>query len=153
MTWWNKKSKPEDEPNAFESTREGKLGNMSTLGSELAPPPPDPEPDLSTKPADIVGFCFGYVCPEKHVGPTFESITMDGYKERRACDTCGAVAKPATIRRIAEAMWLDCGHRGYHAWEPLWCWTQYFPRSRNRIWNHHEFVHFLDTPKPARRKK
>lgn len=114
-------------------------------------PPKDPEPDLSTKPKDIVGYCFGYVCPKKHVNSTFENITVDGYKERRACQTCGAVAKPAVIRRVAEGLWQDWGSYDFFAKKHVsnWGWRQWY--SRNYLWTKSEFVHYLDTP--GRRKK
>jgi hypothetical protein len=101
------------------------------------------------------------VCPKKHVGQTFESITIDGYKERRACNTCGGVAKPATIRRVAEAAW---GNRStpkpfYLNPPPDWGWYNhydgYFGLSLGwgkPLWTSYKFVHFLDTPKPRRKK-
>lgn len=114
--------------------------------------PKDPPPDLSTKPDDIIGYCFGYVCPKKHVGETFESITMDGYKVRKVCGVCGRVSKPATVKRAAEAKWED--HGGYYRHsemrDPAWKWSHkkpgygwYIPNTR---WTELTLVQFLDTP-------
>lgn len=129
---------------------------INTKALKEAEKPKDPEPDLSTKPKDLVGYCFGYVCPKKHVNSTFENISVDGYKERRACQTCGGVAKPAVVQRTAEARWLDLGDRFaaiYHPqpYEPSWGWTLYRWRLADINWTAHKFVHYLDTP--TRRKK
>ena len=136
MTWWSRNTVTPT-PNA--------------LAKSLPKIILDPEPDLSTKPKDIVGYCFGYVCPKKHVGSTFENITIDGYKERRACQTCGAVAKPAVVKRTAEARWE--ASRGIFSW-----WQnyrapagRYSPASLFTQYTRYEFVHYLDTP--TRRKK
>lgn len=115
-------------------------------------PPKPPEPDLSTKPKDIVGYCFGFACPKKHVQFTFESITVDDFKRRQACDTCGAVAKPAVVKRIAPPEWVASG-KGM--------WRQYYllnmggslaweDKTKPR-WSVYEFFHYLESPK--RRKK
>jgi len=121
-------------------------------------PPKDPEPDLATKPKDIVGYCFGYACPKKHVNSTFENITVDGYKERRACQTCGAVAKPAVVKRIAEARWID--YHKFSLWgtrEPSWGWanrcSEHGPSSwlGEPSWTRYEFVRYLEAPR--KRKK
>lgn len=66
---------------------------------------PDPPPNLSTKPPDKVGYCFGYVCPQKHIGDTFDEITVDGYKERRLCQECGEVSQPAILKWFSEYQW------------------------------------------------
>ena len=157
MTWWNKKSKPEDLPEIIQST--GKPGEIIPCNNPLTAiilPPPDPEPNLSTKPADIVGYCFGYVCPKRHVGETFESITVDGYKERRACNTCGAVAKPAVVKQTSEARWIDT-NQYLSCFGPDWEWRHNFlvpgfsPANMMINWTSYEFVHYLDTPKPSRK--
>lgn len=158
MRWWNQ-SKWKDELEVIVLSEEPKPGQLIPCKNPATAvikvePPKDPEPDLSTKPKDIVGFCFGYVCPKKHVNSTFENITVDGYKERRACQTCGGVAKPAMVRRTAEASWINkampdpCNALP----EPDWEWRQYLLRtSFQTLWTRHEFVHYLDTP--GRRKK
>jgi len=123
-------------------------------------PPKDPEPDLSTKPKDIVGYCFGYVCPKKHVHGTFDGTTTDGYKERRACNECGKVAKPAVIKRIAEAAWDNRAYPTVYDRNPKpnWGWYNSYVSGLGKtmnfgdtLWTNHEFVHYLDTP--TRRKK
>jgi hypothetical protein len=120
--------------------------------------PTVPEPDLSTKPKDIIGYCFGFVCPKKHVNTTFESIQAEGYKERRVCQTCGAVTKPATVKRTAEAQWENRDHS--YRWgllpRPEWSWSHYYNLSNGYLstrWTKHELVRFLDSPKKTVRKK
>ena len=126
-------------------------------------PPPDPLPDLSTKPDGIVGYCFGYACPKKHTFGYFDSITLDGYKIRKPCPKCGEVSKPAVIKRTAEARWGDKANPSVfdlHP-EPNWGWyNSYLPSFGKSIglgdilWTSHEFVHYLDQkPRPRRRKK
>lgn len=161
MTWWNKKSKPVDDvillPEKPEPGTKVECDNPSAVVIV-----PDPEPDLSTKPPDKIGYCFGYVCPKKHVNEVFENITVDGYKERRACPKCGGVARPAVVCRIAEAKWGDRSYRDIFGNEPDpdWGWyntsSRYVPRALNwgnPIWTKYEFVHFLDEPKKTVRKK
>lgn len=119
-----------------------------------APPkPPDPEPDLSTKPADIIGYCFGFACPKKHVQNTFESVTVDGYKERLACNACGAVAKPCVVKRIAEATWRDWQnslYRGYSGVSnPYWGWGQTSMYNGRIMWTRYEFFHYLELGETA----
>lgn len=172
MAWWNRSSKPEDEipikdPSVVklkfgDSVRsqiiEAKPGQVITVDDpkEVVIAPKDPEPDLSTKPKDVVGYCFGYVCPKKHVQQPFESITLDGYKERRACQTCGGVSKPATVRRTAEPRWEDTSIVNIFERNPnpSWGWTTWQPRDwpwSQTWWTKYEFVHYLESPK--RRKK
>lgn len=131
---------------------ETELGGIIYRAEKTPEKPPAPEPDLSTKPKDIVGYCFGFACPKKHVQFTFESITVDDFKRRQACDTCGAVAKPAVVKRIAPPEWVASG-KGM--------WRQYYllnmggslaweDKTKPR-WSVYEFFHYLETPK--RRKK
>jgi hypothetical protein len=116
------------------------------------------EPDLSTKPKDIVGYCFGYACSKKHVDMYFDSITVDGYKERRVCQKCGGVSKPAIVKKVAEAVWRDYGIKSWVSlkdtfcatgpWTPHWYWKQFW---RGEIgWTSYSFIRFLE---PDRRKK
>jgi len=163
MTWWNHKTKP-GEPEVIVST--GKLGEIIPCDAPknvVVVPPKDPEPDLSTKPKDIVGYCFGYVCPKKHVGKTFESVTVDGYGERRACQECGGVGKPAVVKRIAEPQWGNTAHPDLldPNPKPRWGWYNCYwkylgwllskwANDEGMYWTRYEFVHYLDTP---RRKK
>ena len=127
-------------------------------------PPKDPESDLSTKPDDIVGYCFGYACPKKHTFGFFDSITLEGYNVRKPCPTCGGVSKPAVVKRTAEARWTDLARPSM--WEenpePKWGWYNSYSSGFGKsigwgetCWTRYEFVHFLDSPKPAakRRKK
>jgi hypothetical protein len=116
--------------------------------------PEPPAPDLATKPADIVGYCFGYVCPAHHVNETFDQITLEGYSSRKVCNKCGEVTRPATVKRTAVATWqrmiVD------HFRTPLrikWEWVQRYDFTRI-IWNKHEFIKFLDlVPAPTKSKK
>ncbi len=157
MTWWNSKSKPEDEISDPEQTIGSYVFLPSTTLKSLPPVPPTsrPEPDMSTKPKDVVGYCFGYVCPKKHVNSPFENITVDGYKERRACNTCGGVAKPAVVKRTAEAVWMNISSPSPFCTKlsSFFSWTQkpWF-NDYNIVWTKYEFVHYLDTPKPRKRK-
>jgi hypothetical protein len=124
--------------------------------SEPATKPEPPAPDLATKPADIVGYCFGYVCPEKHVNDKFDSITVDGYHERRVCQTCGAIARPATVKKIAEATW-ETFRQTYSTGktESTPYWMQHYPYSLfgrgggETRWNKFEFVKFLGVASPS----
>jgi hypothetical protein len=192
MAWWNRKSKPEDEDQDPEATigsynfpppttiplppkptpapdSKPDLGNHTQEVKEHLEKvgivvPKDPEPDLSTKPADVVGYCFGFVCPKKHVSKPFESITTDSFKERRVCQICGGVAKPATVKRTAEPRWSNCARPRVYGLspEPDWRWNNAYwsgigstystsSNDKNMIWTKHEFVQYLEIPK--RRKK
>ena len=160
--WWWPERTPNDDPNKLGSdSYEKKSGTDpekipgESLGSfpaeKFTEPEPDPEPDLSTKPEDVVGYCFGYACPKKHVFGFFDSITPDKYKVRRPCPDCGGISKPAVVRRVAEAKWGP-GPLMYWDGRGVWQWQQYF--HMEPLWNHFEFVHYLDSPKkPVRRKK
>lgn len=166
MSWWNQ-SKCKDEPEVIVLSEEPKPGQLIPCKNPATAvikvePPKDPEPDLSTKPKDIVGYCFGYVCPKKHVNSTFENITVDGYKERRACQTCGGVAKPAVVRKLAEARWgvtnlyiinyyMTRG-RNSEKPDPEWGWSQYGHQTACPLWTLHEFVHYLDTSDRGKKK-
>ena len=121
--------------------------------------PKDPEPDLATKPKDVVGYCFGYVCPKKHVSGTFETITLDGYNERRVCGTCGGVSQPSIVKKVAEAKWIDYSRSRRAPSTPNWGWAQYYVKGSgpsswigDPMWTRYEFVHYLDSPKPRRKK-
>jgi hypothetical protein len=100
-----------------------------------------PAPYMATKPADVVGYCFGFVCPSHHVNYPFESITTDGLRERKVCQTCGEVSRPATVKTTAEAQWV---HKWFtskdnHEFE----WTQY-SRFGRPFWTKIEFIKFLE---------
>jgi hypothetical protein len=170
MSWWNHKSKPDDPPEFVYgkpgTSVEVTIVDGKVLTEVIVPEttPPDPEPDLATKPKDIVGYCFGYACPKKHLFSTFESVTVDGYKERRACQQCGAVAKPAVVKRTAEPQWGNRAHIAIYDRNPKpnWGWFNAFWQGAGSlysgwvndpdlIWTKYEFVHYLETPK--RRKK
>ena len=114
---------------------------MTDTDKTIAPPP-----DLSTKPKDIIGYCFGFSCPNHHIGKTFDSITMDRYGEQRVCQTCGEISTPAIVKRTAEAQWIiensiDCLRYGYI---PRYGWHQTYYMSNDIIWTKHEFVRFLN---------
>jgi hypothetical protein len=115
-----------------------------TAPETIAPPP-----DLSTKPKDIIGFCFGFSCPNHHIEHTFYSITMDRYGEQRVCQTCGEISTPAIVKRTAEARWEDVWPinicHGSH-----FCYTQRIPgtltltNNGEIMWTKYEFVKFLN---------
>jgi hypothetical protein len=114
-----------------------------------------PEPDIATKPKDIVGYCFGFACPEHHVQNTFDSITVDKYGEQRVCQTCGGISTPAIVKRISEAMWIDTNPlkvmgRTYSEieYKPDWGWNQHHYLSMDEIWTNYEFVRFLNDANP-----
>ena len=155
MSWFKQCGTLSDDPLVMLEDRPGTIIQRDKPEDVVIVPPKDPEPDLSTKPKDIVGYCFGYVCPKKHVNSMFENITVDGYKERRACQTCGGVAKPAVIRRTAEAQWNNRNEISMFERnpEPNWGWSQTYGYYSNfeTMWTQLEFVHYLDTP--TRRKK
>jgi len=125
--------------------------------------PKDPEPNMSTKPKDIVGYCLGYACPKKHVFGFFDSITPDQYDVRKPCPTCGGISKPAAIRKVCEARWVD--HNMFSSYsqppKPDWRWRHdHFVPGFSVVnwypeWSRYEFVHYLDPvkPRPKRRKK
>ena len=167
MTWWNRKPKEPENifhgPSVQAESGTGKIipcdhpKDVILVSKEPEPPPPD----LPTKPNDIVGYCFGYVCPKKHVNSTFENITVDGYKERRACQACGAVSKPAVVKRTAEAQWGNKAQPEVYNLNPKpnWGWynsyTHYFGKTLDwghPLWTEHEFVHYLDTPKKTKKR-
>lgn len=114
-----------------------------------APPPPD----LSTKPADKIGYCFGWACPKRHVNGTFETINIEGHSERRVCQECGGICKPSVVKRTAEASW-ECidilgrlGSDGFGI-KYSWGWFQRYPYIVDPTmplrWTKREFVRFLD---------
>jgi hypothetical protein len=131
------------------------MDRIACLGIPLEPEKPkDPEPDLTTKPENFVKYYFGFVCPKKHIQETFETIKVEDYKIRRACQTCGKVSQPAVIRAIAEPEWSKSGYSQFTYWTdqtrkpPCDKWVWLIPFNSYR----YEFVHYLDTPKPRRRK-
>lgn len=151
MTWWNK-SRPSDKSEILVGVT-GECLPCEDPKNVVVIPPPGPPPNLSTKPADKVEYCFGYVCPKKHVSSTFENITIAGYEERRACQVCGEVAKPASVKKIAEAQWENVYGDGEWSWRqnlvgpkngysPVWWFTR---------WTRYKFVHYLDEPKPVKK--
>ena len=131
---------------------ETELGSIVYRAEKPPEKPAPPEPDFSTKPQDIVGYCFGFACPKKHVQDFFESITIDRYSERRACSKCGGVAKPAVVKRVAEAIW-DVDYWLQHEKEFFGAGSfgWYLPNKNKPAWNHYSFFHYLESPK--RRKK
>lgn len=114
--------------------------------------PANPEPDLSTKPVDKVGYAFGYICSKKHVNYTFDSITVEGYNIRKPCQTCGLLARPAIIKQTAEAKWVQgYGHSPTSISDLRtslnWVWKQCHYRNGKvcPLWTKKEFVRFLTT--------
>lgn len=160
MTWWNRKSRPEDEPEVFAAKSEEMI--PCDRPEEAIILPQDPEPDLATKPEDIVGYCFGYACPKKHTFGYFDSITLDGYKSRKPCQECGGISKPAVIKRTAEAQWGNTAYPSRFDFYPKPEWRWYnsyalgFGKSRgwgDTLWTSYEFVHYLNEPKPIKKHK
>jgi hypothetical protein len=126
-----------------------------TAPGTIAPPP-----DLSTKPKDIVGYCFGFSCPNHHIEHTFDSITMDRYGEQKVCQTCGEISTPAIVKRTAEAAWEELIYTpsiGYGESESLgWRWVNkrsimsWTKTGDNlTIWTKYEFVKFLNDGIPV----
>jgi hypothetical protein len=148
MKFWPHKAEedvPVEDPKTLPMKTYTVPGDSAATGTvHLTDKPADPPPDLSTKPDDIVGYCFGYVCPKKHVNDVFTSITVDGFKERRVCQKCGSLARPAIIRGISVAYW-GVVNRLF----PLWGWAH--RSNADTLFNRTEFFSYLDTPK--RRKK
>lgn len=168
-SWWPNTSPDEsapiepNDPKEVYAIKNMLAGTTPRAGSELAEPPKDPEPDLSTKPDDVVGYCFGYACPEKHVFGFFDSITLEGYNVRKPCQTCGGIGAPAVVRRIAEARWGDRSRPSM--WiatpEPDLGWYNAYSLSFGKstapfgdpCWTAYEFVHYLDSPRPRRTRR
>lgn len=112
--------------------------------------PKEPEPDMATKPADIVGYCFGFACPNGHVDHFFESITVDRFGERRVCDQCGYVSEPATIKRTAVAMWrANIVPYSFPLVYERHKWHQFSAYDASIAWNKFEFLKFLNDPVPT----
>jgi hypothetical protein len=166
MTWWNRKTKP-PEPYVVEAKgTPGEIIPCDNPKETVIVPPKDPPPNLSTKPKDVVGYCFGYVCPKKHVMQTFDNISIDRYKERRVCQTCGGISKPATVKRTSEPQWGDLSYRlafsdsvinkgewgWYNAyWSHIGKLLSTWAGDKDLLWTRHEFVHYLDTPKTRKK--
>lgn len=147
----NKKNTTPEEPTVAEST--AALEEISAPVVEL-----DPGPDQSTKPKDIVGFCFSFACSSKHVvGGDIESIDIDKLKERRTCQKCGKITKIAIVKRTAEALWLKT--YSYNGWNIpkiySWEWRQHFKTYDNfgggPLWTKKEFVGFVGAEKARKR--
>jgi hypothetical protein len=110
-----------------------------------------PLPDLSTKPEDIVGYCFGFSCTDGHIGKIFDLITMDKYAEQMVCQTCGQISTIAIVKRTAEAQFLDltlsneidCMRNGIK-YKPHYGWVQHYYMSDYIVWTRKEFVKFLN---------
>ena len=125
------------------------------------PTPTPPEPNLNTKPEDIISYCFGFACPEKHIQETFDKISVDGFKQRRACQKCGKLSEPCIVKQIAEARWkcrnLDsvimAQVRRWNAPPPDWGWTQAGYGSALYAWNKFEFFSYLEPKPPILRKR
>lgn len=100
-------------------------------------------PDLESKPEDIVGYCFGYACSGfLHVNFPFETISVEGFKDRKVCQKCGEISRPCTVRRIAEAFWDYLPHRSIGS-EHQYEWKQMDFHYRVQ-WSKFEFIKFLE---------
>lgn len=109
----------------------------------------DQEPDLSTKPKDKIGYCFGYACADRHVGFFLDSITATDAEVIKACQTCGKNAKLCSVKKTAEAQWyrwvdIDPGTKRL---PDEWFWTHrvYYPYGSiaGINWTKHEFNGFI----------
>lgn len=103
---------------------------------------PHPEPDMTTKPKDIVGYCFAFVCPKHHINRQLDSITINDSDIREVCSECGEVTKLATIKRSAEAQWVVSPNfydTRYH-----WRQVSYTLGKFYTHWNKLEFIKFID---------
>ena len=150
MTWWNRKSKPEDpgEPNHVFLTEKVSIEKIKEMY-----PPPDPEPEKTdtqgkTKPEDRVRYRIGLSCPNGHV----VALSLDNCLENIptgewVCPKCSLPARKATFKETAE-YFLNYVLGSYSSTRP----------NGYRIWdlNHgtetYEFVRYLDDPKPRRKK-
>lgn len=151
MTWWDRKSKPEDPPE-FVYGKPGTSIPATDPQHALVFMPSDPEPDLATKPEDAVGYCFGYACPEGHVGKTLDCVVGPA-DSRMICQTCGKVSKLAVVRRTAEYRWRKAMRR-YELFGPPsfeWGWFNSWLTGcglaqgiGDLIWTKYEVVRFLD---------
>jgi hypothetical protein len=101
-------------------------------------PPKDPEPTdcLSrSKPPDIVLFRPGLACNDRHVGALSPDNRVENIPNGTwLCSVCGKNCRPALIKEVKTHF---LGYLSYR-WE-------------NTV-DHREFVHFLDSPKPRRKK-
>jgi hypothetical protein len=152
MKWW-KFNKPEVKPVEVKFTVTAPPGTIIAVDGDpskytmIPEKPKDPEPDLSTMPKDRVSYSFGFVCPKKHVLNLFDSITIDGYSERRVCATCGGVSKPCVVKKIWKPKWsLGRPEQSYfyiHPAPATWGWwggTSDF-----------KFFHYLENPKRGKK--
>lgn len=112
------------------------------------------EPDYSTKPADIIGYCFGYACPSGHVHNTFDKLDMNDLHLWHVCQQCGEVSRVCTVKRIAEAQWKPyCTKEVMHkvtflitrTFEHRWEQVTFigFGRGSRVTWTQTEFIRFV----------
>jgi hypothetical protein len=151
--------KPVEEPKEPEEKLDEDLQEVLDKPETTSAPPP--EPNLNTKPEDIISYCFGFVCPEKHIQEMFEAISVDGFKQRRACKKCGKLSEPCIVRQIAEARW-ECLNldtiimfrmQNLYAPPAKWGWDQSGYGSVVYGWNKFEFVSYLEPKTPILRKR
>jgi hypothetical protein len=65
-------------------------------------------PDLSTKPRDIEEYAFAPVCELDHVtGYGQIRLSTKDLETITACSQCGRAARYQTIKRYAEAVWVE----------------------------------------------
>jgi hypothetical protein len=97
--------------------------------------------DPPTKPEDRTREVFGLSCPNHHLIPSKPGtiLPLSGM-----CTTCGKTMKPSLLLRRDQAF------RGIDAY---WVFYYFSPFS-GELWSStvYEFVRYLDTPKPRRKK-
>lgn len=105
---------------------------------------PDPEPDLSTKPKDIIGYCFGFACADKHVANLLEEINTKTFGIVKMCQVCGKTSKLCKVKRTAEAQWGE-EYNSYRISNKVkkFEWIQCYSRGLSILWTKYDFAGFL----------
>jgi hypothetical protein len=105
---------------------------------------PDPEPDLSTKPQDIIGYCFGFACANKHVDNLLEEINSKTFGIVKMCQICGKISKLCKVKRTAEAQWRE-EYNPYRISNNVqkFEWIQCYFHGLSILWTQREFAGFL----------
>jgi len=99
---------------------------------------PDPEPDLDTKPEDVIAYSFGYACPQKHIGQYVDSIAEKDIKSIKVCQICGKIARLCTVKKTAESRWRV--YRGCSDGIPRGGWECIF---NHPYYSKHEFANWV----------
>lgn len=114
---------------------------------------PDPEPDLATKPPDIVGYCFGFACIDKHVDNCLEEINSETFGLVKMCQVCGKTAKLCKVKRTAEARWIQTRNILDYYKLGSFRWLCRSPYDLSVLWTKYEFAGFLKLSVDKGKKK